>query len=84
MDQRNLLLAIVISVAILIGFQVFYDVPRQEAEVERQEMLEQRAGVDPTAPPVPLPGTAPGTAPDTAPALPGSAVPGSAAPGSIA
>lgn len=70
MDQRNLLLAIVISVAILIGFQVFYDVPRQEAETAREQMLEQRAGEDPAIPPLPGPDGQPVPAPDAVPGLP--------------
>ena len=34
-DQKNLILAIVASVAILVGFQFFLEGPRREAELER-------------------------------------------------
>ncbi|HEV7368876.1 membrane protein insertase YidC [Arenibaculum sp.] len=64
-DQRNLLLAILLSIAILLGFQFLYEIPRMEqrqAEVARQQATEQT---------LPQPG---------APLAPG-AVPGAAAPG---
>ncbi|HSK38385.1 MAG TPA: membrane protein insertase YidC, partial [Arenibaculum sp.] len=60
-DQRNLLLAIVLSIAILLGFQFLYEVPRMEqrqAEVAQQQAAEQaevpqpQAGVQ--APGVPM------------------------------
>ena len=37
-DQRNLMLAIALSVAILFGFQFLYEMPRQEA---RQSLASQ-------------------------------------------
>ncbi len=61
-EQRNLLLAIVLSIGIILAFQYFYELPRmQQAQEEaRQQALEQ-----------PLPGTdaplpRPGEAPDPA------------------
>ncbi len=42
-DQKNLILAIVISVAILFGFHFFYELPRQRAiqeDLERQRALQ--------------------------------------------
>jgi YidC/Oxa1 family membrane protein insertase len=39
LEQRNLILAIAVSVAILLGFQIFYDAPRREAEQARQAAL---------------------------------------------
>ena len=37
MDQRNLILAIVLSVSILLGFQVFIEGPRIEQERAQRE-----------------------------------------------
>lgn len=67
-DQRNLILAIALSIAILLGFQYFFEHPKQQqrqAEQARQQALQ-------TEQTVPAPGTAP-TAPGTgaAPMAPG-------------
>jgi YidC/Oxa1 family membrane protein insertase len=77
-DQKNLILAIIASMAILFGFQYFYEMPRAEKarqlEAQRQEAIRQanpnatvtappRAPGD--APPIPVPGGA-GTAAETA------------------
>ena len=35
-DQRNLILAIVLSVAIIFAFQFFYEMPRMREAQERQ------------------------------------------------
>ncbi|MGQ9365635.1 membrane protein insertase YidC [Azospirillum sp. ST 5-10] len=65
-DQRNLLLAIVLSIAILLGFQFLYEAPKvqqRQAELAQQQtttQTEQPAGV-PSAP-----GTAPGAPRDRA------------------
>jgi YidC/Oxa1 family membrane protein insertase len=75
-DQKNLLIAIVCSVAILLGWQVFYDVPRMErlrAEQGAQQAQQQPAapaGQASSAPPV-----AGAPAPAAAPAVPGSVQP---------
>jgi YidC/Oxa1 family membrane protein insertase len=45
-DQKNFLLAIIISTVIIIGYQYFYEKPRLEAlrqQAERQEALKQEA-----------------------------------------
>ena len=66
-DQRNLILAIVLSVGIILLFQVFYEMPRlrHQEELARQQAAEQAAAdsVTPTpetsaAGPVTLPGSA--------------------------
>jgi YidC/Oxa1 family membrane protein insertase len=73
-NQRNLLLAIILSVGVLLGWQVFYANPKLKEEQERlrrsqQETAERTTGVPspgsqaPTAPGVKPPGT------PTAPAL---------------
>lgn len=62
-DQKNLVLTIVISIAILFGFHYFYERPRQlaaQAEAQRQQAL-----VAEQAPPA-VPGTAPGIGADAA------------------
>ena len=59
-DQKNLILAIVISVAIILGFQFFYEMPRMR---EAQQLAEQQAATS-------QPATGGAT---TAPAAPGSA-----------
>ncbi len=55
-EQRNLILAIVLSIAILLGFQFLYEAPRVEqrqAELARQQALQTEEGVDVPAPPQP-------------------------------
>ena len=60
-EQRNLILAIVLSVAILLGFQFLYEMPRQEQQ-RTQQATQQPTSPQPTtqqpagAPPVPVPG----------------------------
>ena len=64
-DQKNLIIAIALSFAILIGFQFFYEVPRMEAERARQEAIQQSQqeaianGEAPSDVPRPAAGTAP-------------------------
>jgi len=51
MEQRNLILAIVISVTILLGFELLYNIPRQQAELARQQaQQEQTAGEEAPTP----------------------------------
>jgi YidC/Oxa1 family membrane protein insertase len=70
MDQRNLLLAIVLSVGILIGFQYLFEKIRPTPPTPSPAVPTQ------TAPATPAPGAAaPGTA------TPGTAAPGAAGPG---
>ncbi|MCG5239226.1 membrane protein insertase YidC [Azospirillum doebereinerae] len=65
-DQRNLIIAIALSIAILLGFQYFYEKPR--VEQQKQLAAQQAAQTEQTV--APLPGV-PGT--------PGAQVPGAAA-----
>ena len=69
MEQRNLLLAVVLSVSILLVWQVFFEQPRMEKELARKQATEQSATTQPP--------TAPGTAPTGAgtPPVPGAATP---------
>ena len=86
-DQRNLIVAIVLSVAIMFGFQFFIEAPRQEAQKrQQQEMAEQAKTAEaqaqsgaPTAPAGATTGTAilpqaPASSAMT-PQLPGTAAP---------
>jgi YidC/Oxa1 family membrane protein insertase len=62
-DQKNLILTIVISIAILFGFHFFYERPRQlaaQAEFQRQQALQ----ADTTPQPATTPGALPGAAAD--------------------
>jgi len=40
-EQGNLLLAIVLSLLILLGFQYFFEAPKMKKEAERKKHLEQ-------------------------------------------
>jgi len=58
-DQRNLILAIVLSVVIILGFQFFYEMPRMREQAQQREQAERAAAtqVEPG-----LQGMAPGAA----------------------
>ncbi|MEQ9331684.1 membrane protein insertase YidC [Thalassobaculum sp.] len=68
-DQKNMILAIVLSVIILLGFQFLVEKPKieQQRVQQAQEQAQQQAAGGST---VPAPG---GTSSGTAPAVPGSA-----------
>ena len=67
-EQRNLILAIVLSVTIIIGFQYFYELPRIQEEQRRQAAIEESTGGSVSPTPAPT-----SSAQDsTAPATPGS------------
>jgi YidC/Oxa1 family membrane protein insertase len=70
-DQRNTILAIVLSAIVLIGWEYFYALPLKQ----RQEELQRQAQITQVQPAAPA---APGQAPGAAPAAPGAApqVPG--------
>ena len=69
MDQRNLLLAVLASMVILLGFQYFYEVPRQQQEQAAQSVQQQRSEAQPPADTLlpTAPGSEAGTTPGTAP-----------------
>jgi YidC/Oxa1 family membrane protein insertase len=77
-DQKNLILAIALSIAIVLGFEFFYNQPR----LERERALQAERAARDTPAQVQQPGAppAPGTAPATGtPAVPGTAMPAGAA-----
>ncbi len=70
-DQRNLIIAIALSIAILLGFQYFYEKPRveQQKQLAAQQAAQTEKSVTPTAPGLPgvqLPGSAAEVAKDRA------------------
>ena len=42
-DQRNLLVAILLSIVILLGFQYFYEIPRMEQRKAERQASESAA-----------------------------------------
>jgi YidC/Oxa1 family membrane protein insertase len=75
MEQRNIIIAAVISIAIIFGFQFLYEMPRQQRQ---QELAQQQAAQQPLQPPAGEtgPGSTPGSTAGstaTAPALPEAA-----------
>ncbi len=78
-DQKNLILAIALSVVIMVGFQFFMEGPRQERELALQQQAAQQSA-QPTTPTVPAQPPAPPSTPGqagspTLPQLPSSATP---------
>ncbi len=71
-DQRNLIVAIVLSLFVLLGYQYFVEVPRVEQERARQEAAEAREAAGGAAG-TPSVATAPQTAGSGVPGVPGSA-----------
>src|SRR5215207_1207775 len=75
-DQKNTLLAIVLSALVLIGWQIFFGLP----QVEKQKQIAQQQAQERAQQPAPTtqPGTAAQQPPSTAPQAPGqpSVVPG--------
>jgi YidC/Oxa1 family membrane protein insertase len=66
-DQRNLFIAIGLSLVILLGFQYFYEAPRQQAQ-QAEIKAKNAASADGSTAPVPSagsPATIPGSAPAT-------------------
>ncbi len=72
-NQKNLLLAIVLSVAVLLGWQVFYAGPKMEQERARQQQTQHPQQSAPGQASQGVPGQAPGVG---APPVPGAAQPG--------
>ncbi|HYD32299.1 MAG TPA: membrane protein insertase YidC [Azospirillaceae bacterium] len=67
-DQRNLILAIVISIAILLGFQYFYEAPRVKERQAQQAAQRAQQTEETTAPTPAVPGGPVAVAPSAAPA----------------
>lgn len=84
-DQRNLILAIVLSIAIVIGFEFLYAVPKMEREraQQAQRQTEQTVSGEPGKPPT-VPQTAEGGAPAASVPPLASAPSGTASPPGVA
>jgi YidC/Oxa1 family membrane protein insertase len=70
-DQRNLIVAIVFSVAIILGFQYFYELPRlRQANEQRAQSVEELARNLPANQASSSPAAVPGAAPSASAAVP--------------
>jgi YidC/Oxa1 family membrane protein insertase len=67
-QQKNLILAIVLSMAVVFGWQYFYAGPKMKEEQERLKRQQAQTQTAPAAP-----GTVPGTTVPGQPAIPGAA-----------
>src|SRR5260370_15684257 len=74
-DQKNTILAIVLSALVLIGWQIYFGLPQMETQRQIQQRQAQEGSQQP--PPAPQQG-------GTTPAAPGTAPQGSTQPGSVA
>jgi YidC/Oxa1 family membrane protein insertase len=80
-DQKNTIIAIVLSALVLIGWQIYFGAPQMEKQKQlQQQQAQQRSQQAPAAPQQPSgasqqPAGAP-AAPGTAPQAPGQAAPG--------
>ena len=82
-DHKNTILAIVLSLIVVVGWQYFVGYPqmekqRQQAELKQQEQSQTQPGA--TQPNAAQPGATPGATPGsgTLPPVPGTAAPGCA------
>ncbi|HEY4636334.1 MAG TPA: membrane protein insertase YidC, partial [Rhodospirillales bacterium] len=71
-NQRNLLLAVVLSIAILVGWQFFFEMPRMERQRALEQAAQREAAV--SGPAAPVQGETKGTTP----AAPAAAAAGAA------
>ncbi len=72
-DQKNLVIAIALSLAILLGFQFFYELPKVREQAAQQTT--QTDLTKPIAPAAPGTATAPATTPAAGPQSPGAVSP---------
>jgi YidC/Oxa1 family membrane protein insertase len=81
-DQKNTILAIVLSALVLIGWQIYFGIPQMEKQKQIQQQQAQERSQQPPGTPAQQPGTTPQTgappqavpgATPQAPGLPGSA-----------
>src|SRR5882672_9668741 len=81
-DQKNTILAIVLSALVLIGWQIYFGIPQMEKQKQIQQQQAQERAQQPPGTPAQQPGTTPQTgappqavsgATPQAPGLPGSA-----------
>jgi YidC/Oxa1 family membrane protein insertase len=80
-DQKNLLLALVLTGVVLIGWQYLFAVPQLEKQKQIAQQQQQQQSQQQAPPPNAPPGVAPQVAPGTVPQAPGAQAPGAQAPG---
>ncbi len=81
-NQKNILMAIVLSVAVLLGWQVFYANPKMERDQEHRKQLSESKKTTPGTQTVPGRPGAP-SAPKAGAARPGAPTPAGGLPGSV-
>ncbi|MGI9508126.1 MAG: membrane protein insertase YidC [Geminicoccaceae bacterium] len=74
-EQRNLILAIVLSVTIIIGFQYFYELPRIQEQQRRQAAVEESTGGSTAPTPAPSSSTSNATGAKTPATVAAGSVP---------
>lgn len=65
-DNKNFILAIVLSMAIIFGWQYFYAMPQADKLAEQARQAEQATGQQPATPTAPSSGAPAGQVPGTA------------------
>jgi YidC/Oxa1 family membrane protein insertase len=81
-DQKNMILAIVLSAIVLFGWNYFFGIPQMQKQREQQAQQQSQQTTAPT--PSTTPGTAPSTTPGSAPAPAQPGAPQTSAPGAAA
>ncbi|MFG1359888.1 membrane protein insertase YidC [Xanthobacter pseudotagetidis] len=76
-DNRNMFIAIALSMAILIGWQYFFGMPQAERQRQEQQRIAEQQAAQPAQPgsAAPAPGSAPGAVPQAGGAAPAAAAP---------
>src|SRR6478672_4921278 len=74
-DNRNTILAVILSGFVLIAWQYFYNVPQMEKQREVQRQAEVQKPAAQPATPGATPGAAPGTSASPAPGAPAADAP---------
>ena len=77
-DNRNTILAVILSGLVLIGWQYFYNMPQMEKQRAQQAQMEQAKQAAQPGSPVGAPATPQAGAPPAAPSTPGAAQPAAA------
>src|ERR1700731_2834082 len=74
-DQKNTILAIVLSALVLIGWQLYFGLPQVEKQKQVQQQQAQERLQPPSAAPAPQAGAPTQPSPGTAQQAPGQAIP---------
>ena len=79
-DNRNTILAVILSGLVLIGWQYFFNIPQMEKQRATEQTQKQLQSANPAATPNATPNATPGAAPGSTPPQPGAGTPSSTAP----